>query len=153
MISEKTFCERLEVIKAADKQLKDSIESYFEKNNPFIETQEAIAFPAEWIYKLTENHLKTLFAAVNEKIVNKMVIEDWEKAQAEYDAKIEELRKAGMDCFGVPKPERYLTETSIVDDEISYYYAENDFGGEVTKDNITYNLAIPSQLYNYIKDL
>ena len=71
MISEKTFCERLEVIKAADKQLKDSIESYFEKNNPFIETQEAIAFPAEWIYKLTENHLKTLFAAVNEKIVNK----------------------------------------------------------------------------------
>lgn len=153
MINEKIFCERLEVIKAADKQLKDSIESYFEKNNPFIETQEAIAFPAEWIYKLTENHLKTLFAAVNERIVDKMVIEDWDKAVADYEAKVEELRKAGLDFFNVPKPEKYLTETSIVDNEINYYYGESSFGGEVTKDNITYNLEDPSQLYNYIKSL
>lgn len=151
MISFKTFEEQLVKIQTADRQLHDAITQSFEKN-PFLSEQDSSAFPAEWVYKITEDHLRTLFLAVNEKSLLKPVIQDWDRAVKNYEEKVEELRKAGMDMF-IQKPDKKLCEQLVVDNEIEYYYGEQGFGGEVEHNHQKYNLANPEHLYNYLKAL
>lgn len=96
-ISKETFCERIEIVKTADKKLKDAIETTFEKN-PFLDSKESSTFPAEWIYNITEEHLKTLFLAVNDKLDTVKVAEDQDKTllDAEVDYYYGEWNFAGQ---------------------------------------------------------
>lgn len=152
MISKELFCERLLAIQAADKKLHEAIEAVFEKN-PFLDSRESSAFPAEWVYNITEDHLKTLFIAVNDKIAASKVIKDWDKAIKDYEEKVEELRKAGIDAFskGVYRPDETDCERTVLQAEVDYYYAESGFGGEVEMDGRKFNLNNPEHLYEYLK--
>lgn len=143
------FRQRIEVIKENDRKLKEAIDQSFEKN-PFISAQDSTAMPAEWVYHITEEHLKTLFLAVmdTDKAYSH-VIEDWDKALEDYENLLKKLQDAGMDTF-VYKPDERDCDRFVIDAEVDYYYAENNFGGEVEKDGRSYNLEDPEDLYEYL---
>lgn len=143
-ISKETFCKRIEIIKAADKKLKDAIETVFEKN-PFLDSKESSAFPAEWIYNITEEHLRTLFLAVNDKLDTVKVAEN------QFEAKMEELRKLDTvfaNCSWKPSKDK-----TLLDAEVDYYYSEWNFAGQVEQNNKEYFLEKPEDLYEYLKNL
>lgn len=149
-ISKETFCERIEIIKAADKKLKDAIETVFEKN-PFLDSKESSAFPAEWIYNTTEEHLKTLFLAVNDKLDTVKVAENQDETCKESEAKMEELRKLDTvfaNCSWKPNKDK-----TLLDAEVDYYYSEWNFAGQVEQNNKEYFLEKPEDLYEYLKTL
>lgn len=149
-IRKETFCERIEIIKAADKKLKDAIETVFEKN-PFLDSKESSAFPAEWIYNITEEHLKTLFLAVNDKLDTVKVAENQDETCKEFEAKMEELRKLDAvfaNCSWKPNKDK-----TLLDAEVDYYYSEWNFAGQVEQNNKEYFLEKPEDLYEYLKTL
>lgn len=149
-ISKKTFCERIEIIKAADKKLKDAIETVFEKN-PFLDSKESSAFPAEWIYNITEEHLKTLFLAVNDKLDTAKVAENQDETCKEFEAKMEELRK--LDAVFANRSWKPNKDKTLLDAEVDYYYGEWNFAGQVEQNNKEYFLEKPEDLYEYLKTL
>ena len=143
------FRQRIEAIKEADKKLKEAIEETFEKN-VFLSPQDSSAFPAEWVYKITEEHLKTLFLAVMDiDVAYSPVIKDWDKAMEDYERAVEAIKEAGLDTI-VCKPDERDCERIVLDAEVDYYYSECNFGGMVEKDGLSYNLEDPEALYEYL---
>ena len=143
------FRQRIEVIKEYDKKLKDAVEQTFEKN-VFLSPEDSSAFPAEWVYKITEEHLKSLFLSVmDEDVAFSPVIKDWDKALEEYETKVEELRKAGMEVF-ICRPDERDCERTVLEAEVDYYYSECNFGGLIERENESYDLSDPEALYMYL---
>ena len=100
------------------------------KQNPFVE--DGWGVPPDWLVQPYLDHLKTLFAAVNE------------------DALYKTLLSENAIGFGVASgnQDRY-----VLADLADYYVWEGNWGGSISVDGKEYHLKNPDELYEYLKTL
>lgn len=129
MITKETFKNRLGLIKEQF-DLMEKNHSIMTEQNPFVEDGSGV--PPSWLIQPYLDHLKTLFAAVNE------------------DALYKALLSENSVGFGVASGNQ---DKYVLTDLADYYVWEGNWGGSITVDGKEYHLKNPDELYDYIKTL
>lgn len=143
MITKETFKNRLGLIKEQF-DLMEKNHSVMTEQNPFVEDGSGV--PPSWLVQPYLDHLKTLFAAVNEEALYKPLIPE--------NATDEELEKIA-DSIGITL-EHYKKENQdkyVLENLVEYYVWEGAWGGLISVDGKDYHLENPDELYDYIKTL
>ena len=128
-MTKETFKKRLELIKAQF-DLMEKNHSILVKQNPFVE--DGWGVPPDWLVQPYLDHLKTLFAAVNE------------------DALYKTLLSENTMGFGVVSGNQ---DKYVLADLVDYYVWEGNWGGSISVNEKEYHLKNPDELYEYLKTL
>jgi hypothetical protein len=128
-LTKETFKKRLELIKTQF-DLMEKNHSILIKQNPFVE--DGWGVPPDWLVQPYLDHLKTLFAAVNE------------------DALYKTLLSENAVGFGVASGNQ---DKYVLTDLADYYVCEGNWGGSISVDGKEYHLKNPDELYEYLKTL
>jgi len=128
-LTKETFKKRLELIKSQF-DLMEKNHSILVQQNPFVE--DGWGVPPDWLIQPYLDHLKTLFAAVNEGALNKELISE---------------NAVGFGVASGNQPKYVLA------DLVDYYVWEGNWGGSITVNEKEYHLKNSDELYEYLKTL
>lgn len=130
-MTKETFKSRLELIKNQF-DLMEKNHSILVQQNPFVE--DGWGVPPDWLVQPYLDHLKTLFAAVNEEALCKTLLSE---------------NAVG---FGVTS-EKENQPKYVLADLVDYYVWEGNWGGSISVNGKEYHLKNPDELYEYLKTL